>query len=92
MVTREEILAIAGSVISGDRSKDYGDAKDNFETIAALWSSYLDHDFTVVDVANMMILMKIARSKTSPRKQDHWVDICGYAALTGEIVSDGRDR
>jgi hypothetical protein len=92
MVTRDEILAIANSVISGDRDADYGDAKDNFETIAALWASYLDHDFTVVDVANMMILLKIARSKTSPRKQDHWVDICGYAALVGEIVSDGRDR
>ncbi len=54
MVTRDEILAIAEGVISGERNKDYGDAKDNFETIAALWSSYLDHDFTVEDVANMM--------------------------------------
>jgi len=90
MVTRDEILASAADIISGERNKDYGDAKDNFLDIAALWSSYLDHDFTVVDVANMMMLMKIARTKKSPCKLDHWVDICGYSALIGEVTSRGR--
>ena len=54
-----------------------------------MWSSYLDEDITVVDVANMMVLMKIARTKKSPDKADSWVDICGYAALIGEIKTDG---
>ena len=48
MVTRDEILAIAGGVISGERDADYGDAKDNFQTIAALWSSYLDRVYIML--------------------------------------------
>jgi len=88
-MNRSEILQEAERLISGDRANDYGDAKQNFLDIAALWASYLDEDITVVDVANMMMLMKIARTKKSPDKADSWVDICGYAALIGEIKTDG---
>ena len=87
---RAEILQEAERLISGDRADDYGDAKRNFLDIAALWSSYLDEDITVVDVANMMMLLKMSRSQTSPDKADTWVDICGYAALAGEMMSNGK--
>ena len=89
-MNRSEILQEAARLISGDRADDYGDAKQNFLDIAALWSSYLDEDITVVDVANMMMLMKIARTKKSPGKTDSWVDICGYSALIGEIKTHGQ--
>lgn len=90
-MNRSEILQEAERLISGDRADDYGDAKQNFLDIAALWSSYLDEDITVVDVANMMMLMKIARTKKSPDKADSWVDICGYSALIGEIKTHGTE-
>lgn len=90
-MNRSEILQEAARLISGDRADDYGDAKRNFLDIAALWSSYLDEDITVVDVANMMMLMKIARTKKSPGKADSWVDICGYSALIGEIKTHGTE-
>jgi hypothetical protein len=35
--------------------------------------------FTAVDVANLMVLTKVARAKTSPHKLDHYIDIAGYA-------------
>ena len=41
-------------------------------------------------MAVMMVLLKISRIRVSPDKADHWVDICGYSALAGEIGSDGR--
>ena len=42
MVTRDEILEIAKTLISGDRQEDYGDAGDSFKSIARLWAAYLD--------------------------------------------------
>ena len=92
MVTRDEILEIAKTLISGDRQEDYGDAGDSFKSIARLWTAYLDVAVSPMDVANMMMLLKMSRSQTSPDKADTWVDICGYAALAGEMMSDGRDR
>lgn len=90
MVTRDEILNTAMSLISGDRHDDYGDAKDSFESIARLWTAYLNVAVSPMDVANMMMLLKMSRSLTSPDKADTWVDICGYAALAGEMMTDGK--
>lgn len=90
MVTRDEILNTAMSLISGDRHEDYGDAKDSFESIARLWTAYLNVAVSPMDVANMMMLLKMSRSLTSPDKADTWVDICGYAALAGEMMTDGK--
>jgi len=37
----------------------------------------------------MMVLLKVSRSRASPQKMDNWIDMCGYAALAGEMVSGG---
>lgn len=90
MVTRDEILEIAKTLISGDRAEDYGDAADSFKSISRLWTAYLDVAVSPMDVANMMMLLKLSRSQTSPNKEDTWVDICGYAALAGEMMTNGN--
>lgn len=91
---RNDILNQAKSIINGERQGTYGDAEDSFAMIANLWSSYLNKnpmkqfiDISREDVANMMILMKIARNTSGIYKEDNWIDICGYAALGGEIGS-----
>lgn len=86
---RDEILKEAMKVINNDRNADYGDAKENFDNTAELWSAYAGHKFSAVDVAVMMILLKVSRVRVSPDKADHWVDICGYSALAGGLNSDG---
>ena len=63
--------------------------KDSFGVIAGLWSAYLGQDISSADVANMMILMKVARNSSGVYKADNWIDICGYAALGGEIQGNG---
>ena len=80
---RDEILKQAGKLINGDRNKDYGDAKQNFQDIADLWSVFLGTTVTREQVAVCMILMKCSRLMKS-NHMDGWVDICGYAALGGE--------
>jgi hypothetical protein len=89
---RQDVLLKAGNLIDGDRHEEYGEAKDNFALIAKYWNGHLGLvDFiTVRDVAMMMALMKIARTHGDGRKsRDTFVDICGYAALAGEINEDG---
>ncbi len=83
---RDEILVTAGQLINGDRAKDYGDAYLNHMRIADFWNNYLDHDSKIkpTDVAVMMMLVKIARVMQS-YTDDSFVDMCGYAALAGEM-------
>lgn len=81
---RTEILRAAESMVSGQRQQDYGTPENNFARIAALWSAYTGYPYTPADVAAMMILLKVARIKTTPSHRDSWIDIAGYAACGGE--------
>ena len=81
------ILDKAKTIINGERQGTYGNAEDNFANIAAFWSTYLGTVIDSTDVANMMILMKVARNASGVYKDDNYIDICGYAALGGEIAA-----
>lgn len=76
-----------------DRGLNYGAPEDNFLRIANLWNVYLTgrrvpHEcIGAADVANMMVLMKVARLQNHAAHLDSWVDIAGYAACGAEIVS-----
>ena len=97
-MNRKGILEAASKAVHAeDKDHDYGKPEDNFATIAELWNTYLEAVFKDSecevnvylcsrDVAAMMILLKIARVASS-MKDDHWVDIAGYAACGGEIDS-----
>lgn len=92
-ITRIEILDLANECVCGDRNLQYGEPEDNFSDIAKLWSSYLDIDIGLEDVAIMMCLFKIARLKSSCyESKDSWVDLIGYAACGGEIALRGKEN
>ncbi len=95
-MTRAEILEQAKKCVCGQRELDYGSPENNFSTIGELWGVYLsavnpDASFRLTispkDVAMMMSLLKIARVATGS-SMDSFVDLAGYAACAGEIVSD----
>ena len=81
---REEILHKAEQIINGKRAADYGEAYENHERIANLWSVILETDVTPEQVYQCMIAVKLARLIVTPAHEDSWLDICGYAALGGE--------
>lgn len=86
-MTRKEILDEARRCVCGEREEDYGSPESNFNCIANLWTAYTGNLHTAKDVAMMMALMKIARIR-SGTKMDSFVDLAGYAACAGEIVTE----
>lgn len=86
-MTREECLAAAKACVCGQRQQDYGTPEDSFNAIGKLWTAYKGVEFSVVDVAMMMALLKIARIQTGRGTDDSFVDLAGYAACGAEINS-----
>jgi len=85
MKETKQILEKANSLISQDREKDYGDKVKNHENIAKLWSAYKNTEITAHDVAIMMTLLKIARTKLGAVSEDTYIDMSAYSAIAGEI-------
>jgi len=84
-LNREEVLESALDCITNDRANTYGKPEDNFGNIARLWSAYLSSDVSKLDVAMLMVLVKVARTKSSPEHSDNYVDMAGYSALGSEL-------
>ena len=82
----QSITDEAKAIVANDRASDYGDANESFARISKLWSAYLGITITPWDVAQMMILLKVSRAKTS-RKRDTLVDIVGYAECASQLTT-----
>lgn len=83
-----------------ERGKLYGEPTEHFADTAALWSTITGLQFDPVDVALMMLMLKLSRIKQSPDHKDNWADLIGYAAIgwyltrTDEILTKaaGNER
>ena len=80
-----EILRRAAELVSTDRAETHGDMLENHDNIATLWSAFLGVDITAQQVALMMVLLKVARTKTGRLNLDDFIDMAGYAGVAGEI-------
>ena len=87
-----DILEKTKKLVSKDREDKHGNKVENHENIARLWSSFLQNKtkLNIVilpeDVANLMALLKIARTQAGQHNPDDYVDACGYSAIAGEIA------
>lgn len=76
------LLAEAAETVL-QREGAHGDKGNTFRMIAAMWSAYLGADVSPADVAQMMVLLKVARARCGDRTHaDHYVDQAGYVART----------
>lgn len=89
---RAEILKQAEVCVCGKRQADYGNPEDNFQVIADLWSAYRGEGYTPKDVAMMMALLKIGRIRSGSGTKDSFIDLAGYAACAGEIVTEKKGK
>ena len=85
-MTRSDILDKVREIICNDRCSQYGEPEDNFQVVAEFWNTYLKSTQLIdsEDVANMMVLFKIARLMASG-KEDTRLDMIGYATCGAEI-------
>jgi len=90
-MTRDDCLALAAQCVTRDRNALYGPPERSFHRIAGLWAAYLGHPVTSLDVARLLILMKVARSTASPQHPDNWIDLAGYAACGAEIATGAAE-
>ena len=86
-----KILEQTKKLVSTDREDKHGDKVENHENIARLWTGYLQNKTKLTinvlpeDVANLMALLKIARTQEGEHNLDDYIDACGYLAISGEI-------
>lgn len=92
--TRGQILGQAIDITLGDRNEAYGPPRQNHERIAAMWNAYLSIRvapgagvLTPEDVAQLMTLLKIARTLEGFR-EDNYIDAAAYIAIAGEIAKE----
>ena len=90
------ILTEAENLVQGDRQDNYGDIHTSFGQIAEYWDTYLRRkinkilasgakfEITEMDVANLMILLKISRAQNK-FDRDSYVDIVGYVACAEKL-------
>ena len=86
-----QFLNQASVLVQGQREKDYGDKVDNHNNIAKLWSAYLDIKIEAHDVAIMMALLKMARTKLGAVSEDTYIDMAAYSAIAGEIKFEEKN-
>lgn len=90
-MNRSEVLDTAKQYVTNDRQNDHGKPENSLGQIAALWDAYLGSDMTrtltAVDVAHMMVLLKVARAKQNSTHTDNHVDAAGYSALAAELAT-----
>ena len=88
-----DILEKTKKLINESRHDEHGDKLINHENISRLWTAYLQNKFKLnlvilpEDVANLMSLLKLARTQSGKFNLDDWIDACGYVAISGEIAN-----
>ena len=89
----KNLLTTAIKLVAEDREEDYGNKIENHTNIATLWNGYLDDKIDMTkpitphDVAIMMCLLKIARTKLGKVSADTYIDASAYMAIAGECKS-----
>jgi len=79
-----DLLDEAKQIITGERKDAYGAPEDSFALISSLWGAYLGRAITSREVADMMILFKVARLKGQVPTRDTYRDVAGYAAIAAD--------
>ena len=82
-----DILKQASSYVGDSREKEYGNKLKN-----QLWSAYKEIEFTARDVAVMMALLKIARTKQGKVSEDTFIDGAAYMAIAGDIHDELHNK
>lgn len=92
-LNKGQILDTAKANIYGERQQAYGIPRKHLDLVAAHWNAYLigrgSTPLLGHDVALLLALLKVARLIETPDHTDSWADLAGYAAIGGEVATEG---
>lgn len=90
------MLREAAELVDGPRERDHGPKHVSFQAIAHAWTCYLENKrvgtvgvvlpLTALDVAQMMVLLKMTRTQFGEQRRDHFLDQCGYSGIAGMLM------
>lgn len=78
-------LAYEATGTVSQRSTTHGIPEHTVTVIAAMWSAYLGKNIRPTEVAQMMLLVKIARAKHG-YDRDHYLDQIGYSLIAESMA------
>ncbi len=84
-MTDPTIAVDALRLVDEDRKSTYGDYDENLTRIAEMWSGYTGTEINAMDVALMMVLVKISRSKAGYAR-DNAVDGVAYFLIHDSLA------
>lgn len=88
-----DILLRAAAIVRGARNVLHGEKERSFAAIAEGWNWYLGSKksgpfpITPRDVAEMMAILKMARSVQGVPTEEHFLDQAGYSGIAGELAA-----
>ncbi|BAE50744.1 DUF6378 domain-containing protein [Paramagnetospirillum magneticum] len=85
-----DLLRDAQLVITA-RHLEYGDFRDSFDRLAALWSAYLGTKISPPQAADLLMLLKINRLSFDPLHADSRRDVLGYGAIGGALAAPDEE-
>lgn len=90
VLVHETVLQESQRIVSGARQKDYGSPAVNLGRTASLWNGWLGAKgvpFTMAaeDVADFMVLLKLARLMQTNDHRDSHVDGAGWFAVRARV-------
>jgi hypothetical protein len=91
---RGRTLITALEIINGERQDSYGNPEDSFKLIGEYWTSYINAAIGLPEgcklqareVAEMMVLFKIARMTGQKTTPDNYADAAGYIGIAGDLI------
>ena len=87
-----KVLREAAELVGKARAKTYGPYWESLGRIASFWSIYKDVRFSAADVAVMLALMKLSRTRGDADHRDNYVDAAAYAALAGALKEREKSK
>lgn len=92
LIQATEMATRAAELIGGERDRQHGAKRDNFNRIAIGWNAWLAMRRDPAapldghDVGIMMAMFKFARTQSGEFNPDDYIDGAGYTACAGEVV------
>jgi hypothetical protein len=95
-VNAESILLEAERLVNGDRAKQYGPIREDYQRVANIYAAIMDLDPEPVELAEFrMVCVKLSRigqelQGKAPHKRDNFVDACGYLSKLCDML-EGKE-